>query len=201
MTQAEKHYLKMTRTPVEKLILMLAIPTIISMLISNIYNLADTYFVGTLGVSASGAVGVVFTLMNILQAIGFMLGHGSGSVISRLLAERDIDKASCYASTAFTLSLGFGVLIGGGGLCMLSPLMRLLGSTETILPYARAYGMYILLSAPMMIASLMLNNILRYEGKALYGMIGLSLGGEKLYEYASAFGLMENTGVDMSGEA
>ncbi len=100
MTQAELHYQRMTRTPVERLIVSLSVPTIISMLISNIYNLADTYFVGSLGVSASGAVGVVFTLMTVLQAIGFMLGHGAGSVISRLLAKQEIMLAKMIQAPA-----------------------------------------------------------------------------------------------------
>ena len=177
MTEAELHYRKMTETPVEKLVITLAVPTIISMLISNIYNLADTYFVGTLGVSASGAVGIVFTLMAILQAVGFMLGHGSGSVVSRLLADQDVDAASKYASTSFFLALGFGMLFILLGIPFVNPLMRLLGSTETILPYAAQYGFFILASAPMMIGSLVLNNVLRYEGKAFYAMIGLTTGG------------------------
>ena len=177
MTQAELHYKKMTETPVEKLIASLAVPTIISMLISNIYNLVDTYFVGTLGVSASGAVGVVFTLMSILQAIGFMLGHGSGSIVSRLLAQKDIEKASKYISTAFFLAMGFGGLLIVLGLPMIRPLMYLLGSTDTILPHAVSYGIYIIAAAPMLIGSLVLNNMLRYEGKAFYGMIGLTTGG------------------------
>ena len=177
MSEAELHYKKMTETPVEKLIISLSIPTIISMLISNIYNLADTYFVGTLGVSASGAVGIVFTLMAILQAIGFMLGHGSGSVISRLLADKDVDTASRYISTSFFLALGFGLIFVLFGIPFVHPLMRLLGSTDTILPYAAQYGIYILASAPFMIGSLVLNNVLRYEGKAFFAMIGLTTGG------------------------
>ena len=177
MTQSEAHYKRMTETPVEHLIVTLAIPTVLSMLITNVYNLADTYFVGTLGVSASGAVGVVFTLMTILQALGFMLGHGSGSVISRLLAERDVDMASRYISTSFFAALGLGGALMLFGIPCITPLMRLLGSTETILPYAREYGLYILLSAPLMMASLVINNVLRYEGKANYGAIGLTLGG------------------------
>lgn len=177
MTQAEQHYKKMTSTPVEHLIVSLAIPTVISMLITNIYNLADTYFVGTLGVSASGAVGVVYTLMSVLQAIGFMLGHGAGSVISRLLALQDVERASRYSSISFYLALGFGAAVTLLGLPLINPLMRLMGSTETILPYARMYGLYILAAAPLMVSSLVLNNILRYEGKAFYGMIGLTLGG------------------------
>ncbi|MBQ8506779.1 MAG: MATE family efflux transporter [Clostridia bacterium] len=177
MTEAERHYKRMTETPVEKLIATLAIPTIISMLISNIYNLADTYFVGTLGVSASGAVGIVFTLMAILQAIGFMLGHGSGSIISRQLAQKDVETASRYVSTSFFLALGAGLIFVVLGIPFVRPLMRLLGSTETILPYAVEYGFFILASAPAMIASLVLNNVLRYEGKAFYAMIGLTTGG------------------------
>jgi len=177
MTQAELHYKKMTETPVEKLIISLSIPTVISMLITNIYNLADTYFVGTLGVSASGAVGIVFTLMSILQAIGFMLGHGAGSVISRLLAKRDVQSASRYISISFFMAIGFGALITLLGIPFSTPLMRLLGSTETILPFAKDYGLYIMAAAPMLIGSLVLNNVLRYEGKAFYGMIGLTLGG------------------------
>lgn len=177
MTQAEQHYRHMTETPVEKLILSLSVPTIVSMLISNIYNLADTYFVGTLGVSASGAVGVVFTLMSLLQAFGFMLGHGAGSVVSRLLAQRDVDAASRYVSTSFFLAVGLGALVALAGIPLSTPLMRLMGSTETILPYARSYGLYILAAAPALVGSLVLNNVLRYEGKAFYGMIGLGLGG------------------------
>ena len=141
MTQAEQHYRHMTETPVERLIVSLSIPTIISMLISNIYNLADTYFVGTLGVSASGAVGIVFTLMSVLQAVGFMLGHGAGSVISRLLAQRDADTASRYVSTSFFLAVGLGALAAVLGIPLITPLMRLMGSTDTILPYAREYGL------------------------------------------------------------
>ena len=105
---ASLHLKKMTETPIPKLITLLAIPTIISMLVSNIYNLVDTYFVGKLGVSASGAIGVIFTLMAILQAIGFMLGHGSGSVISRLLAKKEIDKARALMSLSEQYQMPFG---------------------------------------------------------------------------------------------
>ena len=173
---ASLHFKKMTETPIPKLITLLAIPTIISMLVSNIYNLVDTYFVGKLGVSASGAIGVIFTLMAILQAIGFMLGHGSGSVISRLLAKKEIDKASEYASTSFFLSLFIGVVFVVFGLIFIEPLVYFLGSTVTILPYAKTYAFYIILGAPFFMSSLVMNNILRYEGKAFYSMIGLALG-------------------------
>lgn len=173
---ATLHFKKMTETPIPKLITILAIPTIISMLVSNVYNLADTYFVGTLGVSASGAIGVIFTLMAILQAIGFMLGHGSGSVISRLLAKKDGEKASTYASTSFFLSLFIGFLFVVLGFVFLEPLIYFLGSTKTILPYAKVYAAYIISTSPFFMASLVMNNILRYEGKSFYSMIGLMSG-------------------------
>ncbi len=168
---------KMTQTPIPSLIIKLGIPTIISMLITNIYNMADTYFVGKLGTSASGAVGIVFGLMAILQAFGFMFGHGAGSILSRKLGQKDTESASRYASTSFFLSIGVGIVIGVLGILFLTPFMRLLGSTETILPYARQYGFFILLAGPFMTSSCVLNNILRYEGRATYAMVGLTLGG------------------------
>ena len=166
--KASAQYIKMTETPVAKLILMLGIPTTISMLVTSIYNMADTYFVGQIGTSASGAVGVVFGLMAIIQAFGFMFGHGAGSIVSRSLGARDSERATRIAS-----GLGISVL----GILCLDPLMRLLGSTETILPYARTYAFYILLAAPFMASSCVLNNVLRYEGRAALAMVGLVSGG------------------------
>ena len=168
---------KMTQTPVPKLILGLAAPTILSMLITSIYNLADTFFVGQLSTSASGAVGVVSSLMAIIQALGFMLGHGSGSIISRSLGSQNTDAATRFASTSFFTALVFGGIITVAGLLTLPDFMMLLGSTETILPHACAYARYILLAAPIMMSSLVMNNILRYEGKASFAMIGLVTGG------------------------
>ena len=168
---------KMTKTPVPKLILGLAAPTILSMLITSIYNLADTFFVGQISTSASGAVGIVSSLMAIIQALGFMLGHGSGSIISRSLGSQNTDAATRFASTSFFTALVFGGIITAAGLLTLPDFMMLLGSTETILPHACAYARYILLAAPIMMSSLVMNNILRYEGKASFAMIGLVTGG------------------------
>lgn len=175
--KASAQYIKMTETPVAKLILMLGIPTTISMLVTSIYNMADTYFVGQIGTSASGAVGVVFGLMAIIQAFGFMFGHGAGSIISRSLGAKDIDRASQIGSTSFVCAMVTGAAISVLGILFLDPLMRLLGSTETILPYARTYAFYILLAAPFMASSCVLNNVLRYEGRAALAMIGLVTGG------------------------
>lgn len=168
---------KMTETPVSKLVITLGIPTTVSMLVTNIYNMADTYFVSQLGTSASGAVGIVFGLMAVLQAVGFMFGHGAGSIISRELGARNQENATKFASTSFFWAMGVGAVFEVFGLLFLDGLMRLLGSTETILPYARTYGMYILLSAPLMTTSFVMNNILRYEGRASMAMIGLTAGG------------------------
>lgn len=177
MTAADRYYEKMTKTPVSRLILKLGLPTTVSMLITGIYNLADTYFVGTLGESPQAATGILFTLQCIIQAISFMLGHGSGTFVSKALADKDTDEATRYVSTAFFTGALAGTLLSVFGLIFLNPLMRLLGSTETILPYARDYGMWVLIACPFMVCSLILNNNLRYEGKALFSMIGLTTGG------------------------
>ena len=168
---------RMTETPIPQLVLSLAAPTILSMLITSIYNLADTFFVGQISTSASGAVGIVSSLMAIIQALGFMLGHGSGSIISRSLGSQNTDAATRFASTSFFTALVFGGIITAAGLLTLPDFMMLLGSTETILPHACAYARYILLAAPIMMSSLVMNNILRYEGKASFAMIGLVTGG------------------------
>lgn len=177
MTNAEQHYKKMTETPVSRLILNLGIPTTISMLITNIYNMADTYFVGTVGESAQAATGVLFTVQAIMQGIAFMLGHGGGTFIARALADKNTDEATKYISSSFFVGGSIGILIAVLGLTFLEPLVRFLGSTETILPHAMDYGFWILLAAPFIICSLILNNGLRYEGKAFYAMFGLTAGG------------------------
>ena len=168
---------KMTEEPVDKLILELAIPTIISMLITSIYNMADTYFVGRIGTSATGAVGVIFPLMTLIQAVGFLFGHGSGNYISRQLGARKTKECNEMASTGFFWSLAGGVVIMAVGFILGDGLALMLGATETILPYASAYLFYILFGAPIMTAAFTLNNQLRFQGNAFYGMIGIMTGG------------------------
>lgn len=174
--QSEKQYNMLTNTPVSKLVIKLGIPTTISMLVTNIYSMADTYFVSSISTSASGAVGIVFGLMAIIQAIGFMFGHGSGSIISRRLGERDTEKANIYASVGFFYALFSGLLISVIGFAFLERILLALGSTPTILPFAKEYAVYILLASPFMCSSFVLNNILRYEGRAAFAMIGLVSG-------------------------
>ena len=177
MTEAEKHYKKMTETSLSKLIISLGIPTTISMLVTSIYNMADTYFVGGLGESAQGATGILFTLQAVIQAIAFMLGQGSGTLVSKSLADCDTVEASEYASSAFYTALVVGSIMALLGAMFLSPLLYALGSTETIFPYAVRYGACVLASCPIVMMSFVLNNILRFEGKAYYAMMGLVSGG------------------------
>ena len=173
----EEKFHKMTETPVWRLILELALPCIISMLITSFYNMADTYFVGMLNSnSATGAVGVIFPMMAIIQAVGFFFGHGSGNYISRQLGGHQTEEASKMAATGFFLALFTGIIICVAGLLFLRPLTYLLGATDTILPYAMSYLRIILIGAPWMTASLVLNNQLRFQGSAAYGMIGITSG-------------------------
>ncbi len=175
-TKQSAQYKKMTESPIPSLIIRLSIPSIISMLINNIYNLVDTAFVGRLGTSASGAVGVVFGFMAIIQAFGFMFGQGSGSILSRALGMQDEETASVNGSAGFFGAMLVGLILTAVGFIWLDQIVMMLGSTETIAPYAKTYVAYILVAAPFMTSSLALNNILRYEGKAVFGMIGLMSG-------------------------
>ena len=168
--------LKMTTQPIPSLIINLSIPTIISMLVTAIYNTADTFFVSRLGTSATGAVGIVFSIMALFQAIGFTFDTGAASIISRKLGKHDINTASRLASTAFFLALGSGSLFAILSLFSLNNFMLKLGATKTILPYAKDYAVYILLGAPIMCASFTMNSILRSEGKATFAMLGLTTG-------------------------
>jgi putative MATE family efflux protein len=176
MDNTTAYYEKMTKTPLTKLIVSLGIPTTISMLVTNIYNMVDTYFVGTLGESQQAATGILFTLQAIIQAVSFMLGQGSGTLVSKALADKNQKEASEYASTGFFSGIAIGIVFMMVGLLTLEPLLRALGSTDTILPYAKQYGLCVLLSCPVVIGSFVLNNAIRYEGKAFYAMIGLILG-------------------------
>ncbi len=177
MSKEQQQYRKLVMTPVERLIPRLAIPTMMSMMITMIYNLVDAYFVGKLGTSASAAIGVVLGVQAIFQAFGFMMGHGSGSQISVKLGRGDRDAADMLFSTAFFHAMVLSVIIAVIGLLGLEPLMRLMGSTDTILPYSKNYGFYILVSGPALVGSCVLNNVIRYEGRAVLAMVGLVTGG------------------------
>ncbi len=168
---------QMLHDPVEKIIPRLAVPSIISMLITSIYNIADTFFVSQLGTSASGAVGIIFSAMSLIQAFSFMIGMGAGNNISRLLGAGDEEEAKKYASVAWFTGFALGCVIALLGIFELKPIVMLLGSTETIAPYAIDYARFIFLAAPFMMTSFIMNNLLRYQGQTFYAMIGISIGG------------------------
>lgn len=173
---------KMTKTPVPRLVISLGIPTMLNMMVTSLYNMADTLFVSRLGDQAIGAVSVVLSLMSIIQAIGFTLGMGSGSLVSALLGKRDQKGADTVSSVAFYSALIIGVLLTATGLIFINPIMRLLGAAKeanlafTTFDYAKIYSTYILISAPLMCMSFVMNNLLRAQGKALISMIGLCTG-------------------------
>ena len=175
-TSQDEKYRMMTEAPIPGLIGRLAVPTIISMLITSFYNMADTFFVGRIGTSATAAVGVAFPLMAVIQALGFFCGHGSGNSISRRLGSKDADAAGQLAATGFFLALFLGFAVMALGLIFLKPLCIVLGSTKTILPYTEQYLGIILIGAPYMTAQLVLNNQIRFQGNAFYSMVGITIG-------------------------
>ena len=176
MTQEQRTRM-MLNEPVSRLIGRLALPSIISMLITSIYNMADTFFVSQLGTSASGAVGVIFSAMAMIQAISFTIGMGSGTNVSRALGAGKDDEARTFCSVGVITAFLTGVVLAALGLSSLDWLVRFLGATETIAPYAKAYATYIFYATPFMMSSFVMNNLLRFQGLAMYGMVGITTGG------------------------
>ena len=166
----------MTQTPVNKLILKLSVPTIISMLVTGLYNSADTFFVGKISTEATAAVGIVFSVMAIIQAIGFMCGQGSGNYLARMLGANDSEQANEVASTGFALSLIIGGVIAVVGIFLVGPLSSILGASETTLSDTKNYMRIILIGAPFMTGQFVINNQLRFQGSAIYAMFGLLAG-------------------------
>lgn len=177
MTKEEKQYMLMTETKIPKLITFLAIPTVISMLITALYNFGDTYFITLLkNDSITSAVSVVFPLMAIIQAIGFMIGMGAGSIIARLLGKHLVDEANKVASSALFGAILIGTIIMIFGLIFIDPLMIVIRASSTVKTYAKDYAFFIILAAPIMMASYVLNNALRAEGKAKLSTVGMVIG-------------------------
>ena len=178
---AEQRHLRrktmMLDTPVQKLIPKMALPTIVAFLINSIYNMADTYFVSSLGTAASAAVGVNYSLDQIIMMAGSFLAVGSNSYIARLLGAREEEKAHSVLSTAFFTAFGFGVIVMILGLIFIEPLVRVLGATPTVEQYAIDYASYVLFAAPFMAANFVMNQCLRAEGSATLSMVGMASGG------------------------
>ena len=172
----EERYQMMTQAPVKGLILKMSVPTIISMLVTSIYNMVDSFFVGRLSTEAVAGVGVAFAYMAFINVCGFFFGHGSGNYISRALGARNIGNAGRMAVTGFLSPLILGAIAGTLALLFINPLSKALGATDSILPYSNAYLRFILIATPFMMSSLTLNNQLRLQGNARFGMIGIASG-------------------------
>ena len=175
--ESDDQYQRMMQTPVPRLVTSLAIPAVAGILITVIYNTADTYFVSQINKSASAAVGAVYAVMSVIQAVGFGLGMGAGSLISRKLGARENDAANTYASSAFAAAVVFGALLTVLGLSAMRTIMRLLGCTDTMMPYAVPYAKYVLMAAPINCATFVLSNVLRSEGFSKFATLGVSAGG------------------------
>lgn len=175
-SNAESKYIRMTTQPVQKLVVSMAVPTIITMLVTSFYNMADTYFVSQINTQATAAVGIVFSLMTFIQAIGFTFGHGSGNYMSRALGNQDYEKAEMMASTGFFSALIFGILLMISGLIFLNPLCRLMGAPPELMDMTAEYTKYILFGTPFIMSTFVLNNQLRFQGNAVYAMLGTVTG-------------------------
>ena len=176
MTAQEAKYEKLTQAPVSRLILGMAVPTILSMLVSNLYNLADTFFVGHINTQSTAALGVVFPFMSLIQAISFFFGHGSGNYISRQLGARQPGNATTMAAAGLVTSMGLMTVMSVLLAIFPVPALKAMGSTSTILPYAIPYFRYILLGAPFISGCFVLNNQMRLQGNASLAMVGILSG-------------------------
>ncbi len=176
MRKTTDNYTFLTNAPVHRVIINMAVPTIISMLVTSIYGMVDTYYVGKINTQSTAAVGVSFSIMTVIQAIGFFFGHGSGNYISRCLGSKHDEEAQRMAATGLIYSIGTGLLLAIVCLSSLTSLCLFLGSTETILPYTERYLGIILLGAPFMTGSFTLNNQMRFQGNARYAMLGITSG-------------------------
>jgi len=169
-------YERMSNEPVKKLISSLAVPTILTMLVSALYNMADSFFVGKIDTASVASIGIVFSIMTLLQAVGFFLGNGSGILISTLLGEKKKKEASVYANVSFFTALFAGIILAIIGLLFSRKISVLLGATTSTVETSSEYLKYILLGSPFILGSFVLNNQLRYQGSAIYSMAGIISG-------------------------
>ena len=198
---AARTFERMTTEPVANLIVRLGVPTVLSMLVTALYNTVSTFYVSYLGTSAVGAMGVAFALQMVIQALGIMVGQGCASQTSRLLGAKRYARAHATASTALFTSFLLGTFFAVASLSGLDRLLAGMGATDTILPYAVAYAKPVLFAAPFMAASFTLNNILRSEGLAFVGMIGLGIGGILNMAAAPLFLFTFDLGISGAGWA
>ena len=198
---ADAKYRQMTGQPVKPLILKLCLPAVISNLVTTAYNLTDTFFIGQLGTAQSGAIGIAFSIMTVMQALGFFFGNGAGNSMSRELGKQNNDRASRLLAVGFAGAVISGLVIATIGLLTLRPLVVMLGSTSTIAPYAVQYLTPLLVAAPCVCGSFALNGLLRYQGQSAFGMIGLVSGALLNFLLAPLFIFVAGLGIFGAGLA
>ncbi len=174
--KSKKQHERMTSAPIPGLIFSLSLPTTVGMAAIALYSLADAYFVSSLGTTEGAAVGVVFAVHILIQAVGYTLGMGGGSLLSRCLGKKDLQEANRYATVALCFSLLIGGTITALSLLFRHQLISFLGATESIYPFALAYAIPLFWSALPMCGSFVLSQLLRAEGKAIWSMAGLVVG-------------------------
>ena len=172
----EDKYVEMTQQPVKLLVCKMAVPTIIAMVTTALYNVVDAAFIGRLSTEGTAGIGISFAYMTFIQALGFFFGHGSGNFISRALGARDTSSASVVASVGVITPFLLGLLAAVICLPNLSALSRLLGAPTEVVPYANDYLRFIVAATPFMMSALTLNNQLRLQGNARLGMVGIVSG-------------------------
>ncbi|MBR2029017.1 MAG: MATE family efflux transporter [Oscillospiraceae bacterium] len=176
-SKIEYQHSKMTQTPIPRLVTQMAVPTVTSMLITVIYNTADTFFVAQIDKSASAAVGVVFAIMEVIMALGYGIGVGACSLVSRRLGAKQNKQADMYASSGMFAAVSVGCVLCVTGLMFLNNILILLGCTPTMMPHAKPYATFVLIAAPINCATFVLNNLLRSQGMTRLAMIGMGAGG------------------------
>ena len=174
--EQDAKYVRMTTQPVGRLVTAMAIPSIVSMLVSGIYNLADTFFIGQINTPSVAAMGIVYAYMVLIQSLAIFFGQGSGNYISRALGRRETVDAEEMAAVGLGSSILTGVILAGASFLAMQPLLTMLGSTETILPYAIDYFQFILIGTPFIMGTFTLNNQMRHQGNAILSMIGIVSG-------------------------
>ncbi|MFP4370874.1 MAG: MATE family efflux transporter [Halanaerobium sp.] len=167
---------KLAEMPIPKLLTEMSIPAIIGMLVTAVYNIVDTIFVGRIGTEAIGAVTIAFPLFMVISAIGLTFGIGSASFISRLLGEDNKEMANKVSATSTITTFGLGIILAAAGLYYLDPLLKLFGATDVIMPYAVNYTAIIILGSVFTMSNMNMNNMVRAEGSAKMSMIALSTG-------------------------
>lgn len=200
-TKTEEKLKKMTTEPVEKLVLSLAAPAVLSMLITTIYNMADTYYAGKINSESIAAVGVVYSFMSILQAFGFLYGHGSGNFLSKILGMNKIKEAENMAGIGVLFSLSTGILAAAITLIFQKNIAYILGANENILEEITSYLKMLAFGIPFIMCGLTINNIFRFQGNSFYGMIGIILGGLLNIILDPIFMFMFNMGIKGAGLA